>query len=73
MVNLRSGPRPPSFLFIWDQARWVNSLSVDDWIDQRPVSFPENSPGTHHDDLGVDGLESLDSFIESENLSGADN
>lgn len=31
MVNLRSGPRPPSFLFICDQARWVNSLSVDDW------------------------------------------
>ena len=51
----------------------MNSLSVDDWIDQRPVSFPESSPGTHHDDLGVDGLEGLDSFIESKNLSGADN
>lgn len=51
----------------------MNSLSVDDWKDQRPIPLLKSSLCTHYDDLGVDGLESLDSFVESENLSGADN
>ena len=35
-VNLRSGPRPPWFLGVWLQARWVYSESVETQMTSTP-------------------------------------
>jgi len=66
MVNFRSGPSPPSFLFIWDQARWVWMVSRA-FQGLKRATF-EFAISTRDYYFGPNSLEVRNRFIESKDF-----